>query len=81
MFEKYFILQLMMNQSGGTSTEATMYDDEKKAIDKFRDKASQLGGNPQTKFCNLYLYNPNGDVIKFEAIDNAKYGSPSVVEE
>lgn len=62
MITKYFLVVITVNQSDKVSQDITAYDTYKEAEGKWRDKLSQVGGNPQTKYAI------------FEVLDN--YGRP-----
>lgn len=83
MFNNFRILVSTMNLSEGEADDVIRESDEQKAYQKFFDKLSQLGGNPQTKKVMVKLLDKNGDVLKTEIIDNSKYITPvvEVVEE
>ena len=73
MFKDYKLLVSTVNMSDGEADEVTRIQDEKSANQKFYDKLSQLGGNPQTKKVMIQLFDKDGNVIKREFIDNSKY--------
>ena len=73
MFKKYTLIAKTMNLSDGEDLNFETKDTEKEIIDLFYDKCSQLGGNPQTKACEIIILDPNGDLIRIEKIDNSKY--------
>ena len=73
MFNKYFVIQIVKNMSDGVSQSIEAFDTEKIAKDKFYDKLSSLGGNPQTKTVRVVMLNADGLPIKDELIDNSIY--------
>lgn len=50
MLNKYFLVVLTENLSGGVSQTITPYDTYKVAEEKWRDALSKTGGNPQTAY-------------------------------
>lgn len=73
MFNKYFVVQIVKNMSDGVSQSIEAFDTEKLAKDKFYDKLSSLGGNPQTKIVRVLMLNADGVLVKDEIIDNTPY--------
>lgn len=80
MFNKYFLETITRNMSDGVAQEIKAYDSEREARDKFYDKLSSLGGSAQTKYARIELKNSDGNLVKLEVIDNAKYIVPEIPE-
>lgn len=76
MFNKFTVITKTINMSDGENLTSVTKDTEKEAKDKFYDECSTVGGNPQTKACEVIILDPNGDVMKSEKIDNSKYIAP-----
>lgn len=73
MFNKYFVVQITKNMSDGVAQSIDAFDSEKEAKDKFYDKLSSLGGNPQVKVVRVLMLNADGILMKEEIIDNTPY--------
>lgn len=69
MLNKYYVLILSINKSGGNSEEITRHDDYTLAENKFFDKCSQLAGNAQTGYVVVQLLDGYGRPIKGETIN------------
>lgn len=70
---KWFVIRMTVNMSGGNAEEVKRFDTEKEARDTFYKWNDSYGTNPQTKYYEALLINPSGDTIRIEKIDNAKY--------
>lgn len=73
MFNKFTVITKTINMSDGESVTWVNKDTEKEARDKFFDECSTVGGNPQTKACEVIVLNPNGNILRIEPIDNEQY--------
>lgn len=60
MLNKYFLVILTLNKSGGTSQTITAFDTYDEAEDDWRDKLSTVGGNPQTAYAVFEILDPYG---------------------
>ena len=78
MLNKYYVLILSLNKSGGNAEEITRKDDLTSAENLFYDKCSQYGGNAQTGYVVVSLLDMYGRVIKSETID--RLPEPEVTE-
>ena len=76
MLEKYYVLILSLNKSGGNSEEITRKDDLTSAENLFYDKCSQYGGNAQTGYVVVSLLDMYGRIIKSETIDRLPAPEP-----
>lgn len=76
MLEKYYVLVLSKNKSGGNSEEITKKDDLTSAENLFYDKCSQYGGNPATGYVVVSVLDMYGRVIKSETIDRLPQPEP-----
>ena len=72
MFGKYFVTTIILNMSNNVSQSIEAYDTKKQAEDKFYDKLSSVGGNPQTKKMRVLLLNSDGMQYKDEIRDNTE---------
>lgn len=77
MFEKWRVITFTRNMSDGETSFKEELDTEKKAWDKFYYNCNSYGTNPSTKACEVIIVNPNGDIIRIEKINNAKYIEPT----
>ena len=78
MFKSYKLVMFMVNTNGGESETVThLYKevdsqlvpmDENESILKMLSEVARIGGNPSTYALKAYLYNPDGDFIKFEEV-------------
>lgn len=64
MLEKFYVLVLSINKSGGNSEEITRHDDFNSAENKYFDKCSQLAGNAQTGYVVIQLLDGYGRPIE-----------------
>lgn len=63
MLNKFYVLVLSINKSGGNSEEITRHDDYDSAENKFFDKCSQLAGNAQTGYVVIQMLDGYGRPI------------------
>ncbi len=72
MITKYFLVVITVNQNDGVSQDITAYDTYKEAEGKWRDKLSQVGGNPQTKYAIFEVLDNYGRVMNpnYYIVDN-----------
>lgn len=80
MLNKYYVLILSLNKSGGNSEEITRKDDLTSAENFFYDKCSQYGGNAQTGYVVVSLLDMYGRIIKSETIDRLPAPEPEPEE-
>ena len=64
MLEKFYVLVLSINKSGGNSEEITRHDDFNSAENKYFDKCSQFAGNAQTGYVVIQLLDGYGRPIE-----------------
>lgn len=76
MLNKYYVLILSLNKSGGNAEEITRKDDLTSAENLFYDKCSQYGGNAQTGYVVVSLLDMYGRTIKSETIDRLPTPEP-----
>lgn len=69
MLNKYYVLVLSLNKSGGNSEETTRKDLLVDAENLFYDKCSAYGGNAQTGYVVIQMLDMYGRIIKSETID------------
>ena len=77
MLNKYYVLILSLNKSGGNAEEITRKDDLTSAENLFYDKCSQYGGNAQTGYVVVSLLDMYGRTIKSETIDRLPAPEPN----
>lgn len=63
MLNKFYVLILSINKSGGNSEEITRHDDFNSAENKYFDKCSQLAGNAQTGYVVIQMLDGYGRPI------------------
>ena len=80
MLNKYYVLILSLNKSGGNAEEITRKDDLTSAENLFYDKCSQYGGNAQTGYVVVSLLDMYGRIIKSETIDRLPTPEPEPEE-
>lgn len=73
MFKTWKVSIYVINMAGGESEETYRAVNEKEALIKFRSWAASYGNNAATKACMIVVYNPDGDMFRYEKIDNSKY--------
>lgn len=76
MLNKYYVLVLSLNQSGGNSEEITRKDTLTDAENLFYDKCSSFGGNPSTGYVVVQILDQYGRAIKSETIDRLPQPEP-----
>ena len=81
MLNKYYVLVLSINKSGGNSEEITRKGTLTEAENLFYDKCSSLGGNPQTGYVVVQVLDMYGRAIKSETIDRLPHPEPEPDEE
>lgn len=69
MLNKFFVLVLSLNKSGGNSEEIIRKDDYNSAEGTYYDKCSSYAGNAQTGYVVIQLLDPYGRPIKTATID------------
>jgi hypothetical protein len=78
MLNKYYVLILSLNKSGGNAEEITRKETLTEAENLFYDKCSQYGGNAQTGYVVVSLLDMYGRIIKSETIDRLPAPEPEV---
>lgn len=81
MLNKYYVLVLSLNQSGGNSEEITRKDTYVEAENLFYTKCGQLAPNPATGYIVIELLDGYGRAIKTETIDRLPEPEPETTEE
>lgn len=81
MLNKYYVLVLSLNQSGGNSEEITRKDTYVEAENLFYTKCGQLAPNPATGYIVVELLDSYGRAIKSETIDRLPEPTPEPSEE
>lgn len=77
MLNKYYVLVLSLNQSGGNSEEITRKDTYVEAENLFYTKCGQLAPNPATGYIVVELLDSYGRAIKSESIDRLPAPEPN----
>ena len=60
MLNKYYVLVLSLNKSGGNSQEVKSYDTYETAEEKYFDACSSYGGNAQTGYVYIAMLDTYG---------------------
>lgn len=81
MLEKFYVLVLSLNKSGGNSEEITRHDTYESAESKYFDKCSSYAGNAQTGYVVIQLLDGYGRAIKAETINRLPEPTPEPDEE
>ena len=81
MLEKFYVLVLSLNKSGGNSEEITRHDTYESAESKYFDKCSNYAGNAQTGYVVIQLLDGYGRAIKAETINRLPEPTPEPDEE
>lgn len=76
MLNKYYVLVLSLNKSGGNSEEITRKDTLTDAENLFYTKCGQLAPNPATGYIVIELLDGYGRAIKSETIDRLPQPEP-----
>lgn len=80
MLNKYYVLVLSLNKSGGNSEEITRKDDYNSAESLYYDKCSSYAGNAQTGYVVIQLLDPYGRSILTATIDRLPEPEPEIEE-
>ena len=81
MLNKYYVLVLSLNQSGGNSEEITRKDTYVEAENLFYTKCGQLAPNPATGYIVIELLDGYGRSIMNATIDRLPEPEPEPTEE
>ena len=76
MLEKYYVLVLSLNKSGGNSEEIIRKDDYTSAESTYYDKCSNYAGNAQTGYVVIQLLDGYGRSIMSATIDRLPKPEP-----
>ena len=76
MLNKFYVLVLSINKSGGNSEEITRHDDYNSAEAKYYDKCSAVAGNAQTGYVVVELIDGYGRAIMTATIDRLPQPEP-----
>jgi len=76
MLNKFYVLVLSLNKSGGNSEEIIRKDDYSSAESTYYDKCSSYAGNAQTGFVVIKLLDGYGRPIKGETINRLPEPEP-----
>ena len=76
MLNKFYVLILSLNKSGGNSEEIIRKDDYNSAESTYFDKCSSYAGNAQTGFVVIQLLDGYGRPIKGETINRLPEPEP-----
>ena len=82
MLNKYYVLVLSINKSGGNSEEISRHDTYNDAEEKYYDKCSSYAGNVQTGYVVIQLLDGYGRVVngKTATIDRLPTPEPEASE-
>ena len=76
MLNKYYVLVLSINKSGGNAEEIQRFDDYNSAESKYYDKCSAYAGNDQTGYVVIELLDGYGRSIMTATIDRLPQPEP-----
>ena len=80
MLNKYYVLVLSINKSGGNSEEISRHDTYEAAESKYYDKCSSYAGNAQTGYVVIQLLDEYGRTMKTATIDRLPQPEPDTTE-
>lgn len=69
MLNKYFVMILLLNRSGGNAQEVKAYATYNEAEEKYFDACSSYGGNPQTGYVHIAMLDTYGREIPDRHVD------------
>ncbi len=69
MLNKFYVVLLSLNKSGGNSEEIIRKDTLVEAENTFFDKCSQYGGNASTGYVVVQVLDPYGRVLMSQTIN------------
>lgn len=67
MYNSFRITVFTINQSGGEAEKTTRIEDEQSAVLKFHSECASYGGNKQTAYCTVYLFDKSGGMLRRES--------------
>lgn len=77
MLNKYFVMILSLNQSGGNAQEVKAYATYNEAEEKYFDECSSYGGNPQTGYVHIAMLDTYGREIPDRHVDINRLPEPN----
>lgn len=77
MFNSFRITVFTINQEGGEAEFTTRIEDEQAAVLKFHSECASYGGNKQTAYCTVYLFDKSGGMLRRESFSQP---NPNEVE-
>ena len=80
MLEKFYVLVLSINKSGGNSEEITRHDTYEAAESKYYDKCSNYAGNAQTGYVVIQLLDGYGRIVDGKTATINRLPEPEVEE-
>ena len=81
MLNKYYVLVLSLNKSGGNSQEVKAYGTYNEAEEKYFDECSSYGGNAQTGYVVIQMLNPYGRVVPERSVTINRLPEPEPTPE
>lgn len=78
MLNKFYVVLLSLNKSGGNSEEIIRKDTLVEAENTFFDKCSQYGGNASTGYVVVQVLDPYGRVLMSQTINRLPEPEPEV---
>lgn len=76
MLNKFYVLVLSLNKSGGNSEEIIRKDDYDSAESTYYDKCSNYAGNAQTGYVIVKLFDSDGRSLLTATIDRLPKPEP-----
>ncbi len=81
MLNKYYVLVLSINKTGGNSEDIIRKNNLVEAENTFFDKCSQYGGNASTGYVVVQVLDPYGRVLMSQTINRLPEPEPETETE
>ena len=81
MLNKYYVLVLSLNKSGGNAQEVKAYGTYNEAEEKYFDACSSYGGNEQTGYVIIQMLNTYGRVVPERSVTINRLPEPEPTPE
>lgn len=67
MFNSFRVVVFTINHQGGETEYTTRIEDEQTAILKYHSDCDKYGGNKQTAYCTVKLFDKSGGQLRSES--------------
>lgn len=81
MFNSFRVVVFTINHQGGETEYTTRIEDEQTAILKFHSECDKYGGNKQTAYCTVKLFDKSGGQLRSESFSQPAPAPETPTEE